>query len=161
MEDLLKWVQAKAAECKETVDASERALIEPVAVVGIAGVPSAERIRLAKEHAISCARYWVWLTVLHEVSRRAATVGMDATRVGAYPAIIHGPDAPGGGYGVSFPDLPGCVGAGDTAPDALADACAALALHLDGMREDGTPLPAASSVYGVAPDGGIVTLVWA
>ena len=42
-------------------------------------------------------------------------------------------------YGVSFPDLPGCVTAGKTLDEARANAEEALALHLAGMAEDGEP----------------------
>jgi len=45
------------------------------------------------------------------------------------------------GYGVSFPDFPGCVSAGSTVEDALREAAEALALHVDGMREDGDRIP--------------------
>ena len=41
-------------------------------------------------------------------------------------------------FGVSFPDLPGCVTAGRTLDEALAAAHEALALHLEGLAEDGT-----------------------
>lgn len=45
------------------------------------------------------------------------------------------------GYGVSFPDFPGCVSAGSTVEDALREAAEALALHVDGIREDGDRIP--------------------
>jgi len=45
------------------------------------------------------------------------------------------------GYGVSFPDFPGCVSAGRTIEDALRESAEALALHVDGMREDGDKIP--------------------
>lgn len=45
------------------------------------------------------------------------------------------------GYGVSFPDLPGCVSFGDDLSEAVANAHEALSLHLEGMVEDGSPLP--------------------
>ena len=51
-----------------------------------------------------------------------------------YPAIIETDAA--GGYGVVFPDLPGCVSAGDTQDEAAVNAAEALALHLRGMLED-------------------------
>lgn len=46
-----------------------------------------------------------------------------------------------GNYGVVFPDLPGCVSAGDDIAQAEAMAQEALQLHLEGMVEDGDPLP--------------------
>jgi predicted RNase H-like HicB family nuclease len=48
-------------------------------------------------------------------------------------------------YSAYVPDLPGCVATGATpgeAEDAIRDA---IALHLEGLRQDGTPIPAASS----------------
>lgn len=40
-------------------------------------------------------------------------------------------------FGVSFPDFPGCVTAGATLDEAKALAAEALALHFDGLVEDG------------------------
>lgn len=52
-------------------------------------------------------------------------------------------------FGVSFPDFPGCVTAGRTLEEARALAPEALALHIEGMIEDGEPLPAPSSLDAV------------
>ncbi len=52
-------------------------------------------------------------------------------------------------YGVEFPDLPGCVTAGVTLDEAAAMAREALALHLEGMAEEGEPLPEPSSLEDV------------
>ena len=48
---------------------------------------------------------------------------------------------PQSSYGVSVPDLPGCVTAGDTIEEALTMAREAIQLHLEGMLEDGLELP--------------------
>lgn len=48
-----------------------------------------------------------------------------------------------GGFGVSFPDLPGCVSFGETLEDAVREAGDALSLHLEGMAEDNQALPEA------------------
>lgn len=56
-----------------------------------------------------------------------------------YVALIH-KDA-GTSYGVSFPDLPGCISAGDTMREALTNAAEALAGHLALMRADGDRIP--------------------
>ena len=76
-----------------------------------------------------------------------------------YPAIIHKDAA--SDYGVSFPDLPGCVTAAATAVDAVREAKEALQLHLDGMLADGAPRPAPSPLDAVVEraEGGIVTVV--
>ncbi len=52
-------------------------------------------------------------------------------------------------YGVEFPDLPGCVTAGVTLDEAAAMAREALALHLEGMAEEGESLPEPSSLEDV------------
>ena len=55
-------------------------------------------------------------------------------------------------YGVSFPDLPGVVTAGKDLDDARAMAEEALALHIDGLLEDGEAIPEASSLEEVMSD---------
>ena len=67
-----------------------------------------------------------------------------------YIALIH-KDA-GSDYGVSFPDLPGCVTAGVNLDDARRMAEEALALHLAGMAEDEEPTPEPSSLEAVMAD---------
>jgi predicted RNase H-like HicB family nuclease len=67
-----------------------------------------------------------------------------------YIALIH-KDA-GSDYGVSFPDLPGCVSAGASLDEARAMAEEALALHLEGMAEDGEAPPEPSSLDAVMAD---------
>jgi predicted RNase H-like HicB family nuclease len=57
-----------------------------------------------------------------------------------YIALIH-KDAESD-YGVSFPDLPGCVTAGSTLDEAMAMAREALALHIEGLLEEGADVPA-------------------
>lgn len=49
-------------------------------------------------------------------------------------------------FGVSFPDLPGCVTAGATLDEARAMAAEALALHIEGMVEDGEAVPEPSTL---------------
>jgi len=48
-------------------------------------------------------------------------------------------------FGVSFPDLPGCVRAGKTLEEARRMAVEALALHIRGMAEDGEAIPEPST----------------
>jgi predicted RNase H-like HicB family nuclease len=67
-----------------------------------------------------------------------------------YIALIH-KDA-SSDYGVSFPDLPGCVTAGVDLDDARRMAEEALALHLAGMAEDDEPIPEPSSLEAVMAD---------
>ncbi len=68
----------------------------------------------------------------------------------SYIALIH-KDA-GSDYGVSFPDLPGCISAGATLDEARTMAAEALALHLDGLAEDGETPPRPSSLQTVMAD---------
>lgn len=53
--------------------------------------------------------------------------------------------AQGGGFGVYFPDLPGCTSCGESLQEAQENAQQALGLHLYGMEQDGDPLPEPSS----------------
>jgi predicted RNase H-like HicB family nuclease len=62
-------------------------------------------------------------------------------------ALIH-KDA-GSDYGVSFPDLPGCITAGVTLDQARAMAAEALALHLEGMIQNGEAIPEPSTLETV------------
>ncbi len=55
-------------------------------------------------------------------------------------------------YGVDFPDLPGCVTAGRTLEEARRAAAEALALHLEGMAEDGEAVPVPSELDAVMGD---------
>ena len=55
-------------------------------------------------------------------------------------------------YGVSFPDFPGCVTAGKTLEEARRMAAEALALHIQGIAEDGETIPEPSTIDDVAND---------
>ena len=48
-------------------------------------------------------------------------------------------------YSAYVPDLPGCVSVGDTPDEVKAEIREAIALHLEGMREDGLPIPKPTS----------------
>lgn len=48
---------------------------------------------------------------------------------------------PDSDFAFYFPDLPGCVSAGSSPDEARSIAAEALELHLEGMIEDGEPLP--------------------
>jgi predicted RNase H-like HicB family nuclease len=67
-----------------------------------------------------------------------------------FPAIVE--TGPEGGYGVFFPDLPGCVSAGDSLQEAARNAEIALQLHLAGMVEDGETIPDASELDAIERD---------
>lgn len=64
-----------------------------------------------------------------------------------YTSLIH--KESGSDYGVSFPDFPGCVTAGVTLDEARRKAVEALALHIDGMIDDGEAIPEPTSLEAV------------
>ena len=69
-----------------------------------------------------------------------------------YPALLVRDAGRGdSALGVVFPDLPGCVSAGDTPQQAAEGALEALALHVESMVDDGDRLPDASPP-GAIPD---------
>jgi predicted RNase H-like HicB family nuclease len=49
-------------------------------------------------------------------------------------------------YSVDFPDFPGCITAGKTLEEARQRAAEALAFHIEGLEEDGEPIPAPSDL---------------
>jgi predicted RNase H-like HicB family nuclease len=68
----------------------------------------------------------------------------------AYIALIHKEAA--SDYGVSFPDFPGCVSAGTDLDDARRMGAEALALHIEGLAEEGEALPEPSTLEAVMVD---------
>ena len=82
-----------------------------------------------------------------------------------YIALVHKDE--GTSYGVSFPDVPGCIAAGDTFEEAVASAADALAAHFAVMKADGEAIPAPRSFEALRRDpafaaesaGAIVTMV--
>jgi predicted RNase H-like HicB family nuclease len=58
-----------------------------------------------------------------------------------YPAII---DRSASGFGATFPDFPGCIANGATVNEAIVNAEAALAFHVQAMAKDGDAIPAPS-----------------
>jgi predicted RNase H-like HicB family nuclease len=48
-------------------------------------------------------------------------------------------------FGASVPDLPGCVAVAETAAEAEALIREAIEFHIEGLREDGEPVPAPHS----------------
>ena len=65
-------------------------------------------------------------------------------------AIVH-KDA-SSDFGVSFPDFPGCVTAGQNIDEAKDMAQDAIALHIQGRLEDGERLPAPSKLEEIMAD---------
>ena len=50
------------------------------------------------------------------------------------------------GFGAYVPDLPGCIAVADSVAETEKLIKEAIEFHLDGMREDGRPIPEASSL---------------
>lgn len=70
-----------------------------------------------------------------------------------YPAII---ERGANGFGVFFPDLPGCTSAGDTIQDAARNAEEALQAHIELSAEHGDGIPPPSELDVIASDPEIV-----
>ena len=52
----------------------------------------------------------------------------------------------GGNFSAYVPDLPGCVTTGATVAETEASIGEAIRTHLNGLREDGVPIPAPTSI---------------
>ena len=50
-----------------------------------------------------------------------------------------------GNYTAYVPDLPGCIATGATVAEVESEIRDAIVFHVEGLREDGLPVPAASS----------------
>ena len=61
-----------------------------------------------------------------------------------FPIVIH--KDPDSDYGVTVPDLPGCFSAGSTVAQAIVMAAEAIELHLEGLIEEGLPVPRPSGI---------------
>lgn len=59
-----------------------------------------------------------------------------------YAIVIEKAD---GNFSAYVPDLPGCVATGATIEEVESEIREAIEFHLNGMREDGTPIPPPSS----------------
>ena len=64
-------------------------------------------------------------------------------------------------YGVTVPDLPGCFSAGSTVDEALAMTKEAIELHLEGLIEEGLPVPPPGSIEQYRGDSRYKGGVWA
>ena len=59
-----------------------------------------------------------------------------------YAIVIEKAD---GNYSAYVPDLPGCVATGDSVATVEREMRAAIRFHIDGLKEDGLPVPAPTS----------------
>jgi predicted RNase H-like HicB family nuclease len=60
-----------------------------------------------------------------------------------YAIVIEKAD---GNYSAYVPDLPGCVATAATVKDAEREIRDAIRFHIDGLKEDGQPVPAPTSI---------------
>jgi len=67
-----------------------------------------------------------------------------------YIALIHKDKT--SDYGISFPDFPGCISAGETFEEVMAMGKEVLGFHVEGMIEDGEDIPAPSSFDVIKTD---------
>ena len=51
-----------------------------------------------------------------------------------------------GNYSAYVPDLPGCVATGATVPEVERQMREAIRFHIDGLKEDGLPVPQPTSI---------------
>ena len=65
-----------------------------------------------------------------------------AELAGRYLILIEG--GPPSNYSAWSPDLPGCVATGETVEEVEQEMRAAMALHLEGLEDEGAPTPAPS-----------------
>jgi predicted RNase H-like HicB family nuclease len=58
-------------------------------------------------------------------------------------------------WGAHVPDLPGCVAVGETREEALRLIREAIEFHIDGLRQDGLPVPTPNSQGEVVEVGAV------
>ena len=76
-----------------------------------------------------------------------------------YPVVIH--KESDSDYGVSFPDLVGCVSAGATVDEALSCAKEAAECHIEGLLLDGDELPLPGTIEEYSVDEEYAGGTWA
>ena len=59
---------------------------------------------------------------------------------------------PDSDFGVDFPDFPGCITAGSTLEETRHMAAEALEFHIEGMLEEGLPIPRPSALDAIMTD---------
>jgi predicted RNase H-like HicB family nuclease len=64
-----------------------------------------------------------------------------------YLVLIEG--GPPSNYSAWSPDLPGCAAVGDSVDECAEEMRGAIAFHLEGLADDGDPLPEPQSAGGV------------
>jgi predicted RNase H-like HicB family nuclease len=67
----------------------------------------------------------------------------EGNHVMRYAVLIEKAEA---NYAAYVPDLPGCVATGSTVAEVESEIRAAIRFHIDGLKEDGLPVPSPSSI---------------
>ena len=69
----------------------------------------------------------------------------------AYPVIVSPlPDADGGGFVATVPDLPGCASDGDTPEEAITNVLDAIESWIEAARDAGRQVPPPTRVAAIA-----------
>lgn len=76
-----------------------------------------------------------------------------------YPIAIE--QEKGRTWGVEVPDLPGCFSAGDTLDEAMENAREAVAFHIEGLLDEGLPVPESKGVETWARNRTYAGRTWA
>jgi predicted RNase H-like HicB family nuclease len=71
-------------------------------------------------------------------------------RMTTYIALLR--KDPDSDFGVDFPDFPGCITAGSTLEETRHMAAEALEFHIEGMLEEGLPIPPPSPLDAIMAD---------
>lgn len=75
-------------------------------------------------------------------------------------ALVHEEN---GVFGISFPDFPGCISTAATLDEVIERGSLALTMHVEGMVEDGEPLPVLRSAADIRrlpdADSGVIAAV--
>ena len=76
-----------------------------------------------------------------------------------FPIAIH--KDPDTCYGVTVPDLPGCISAGSTIDEAMLMAREAITLYFESMIEDGLEMPTPSDIETLRANPDYADAIWA
>ena len=84
----------------------------------------------------------IWLRARSTVFSSRPVCGEIKVTAMRYAVVI---ENAGSNFSAYVPDLPGCVATGATLAETEAAIREAIEFHLDGLREDGSPIPPPSS----------------
>ena len=84
----------------------------------------------------------IWLRARSTVSSSKPVSGEIKVTAMRYAVVI---ENAGTNFSAYVPDLPGCIATGATLAETEAAIREAIEFHLDGLREDGSPIPPPSS----------------